>query len=165
MEITRNWIGLAIVLAACTAFSQSGQQKEPSPAIEIATVRDSGVDVRLRSVWSYPVSVWVCDKPQRLDGLGFDLEWFTGKNWERLKPAEGTVSGDLPPKYLEISQGQTVSVPAEFSSAFLGIKRGMRLRIVVRAWRTESNVLGTAKPTSNDPLLLTSAPFVWMAKP
>ncbi len=163
MRITRSCIALAFVFPACAAIAQSG--KEPASDLEIVAVRDNGVDVKLRSAWTYPVSVWVCDAPRRLDDLGYSVEALKGKTWVQLKPRQGLVIGDLPPKYLEIAPGETVSLPILISPIFLGISSGMRLRIVVHAWRTETNHLGITKPIGSKSFFLASTSFVWMVKP
>jgi hypothetical protein len=54
-------------------------------------IRNHGIDVKLRSVWSYPVSVWVYDTPRRLNELGYHLEAYSGKKGERLKAPQGRV--------------------------------------------------------------------------
>jgi hypothetical protein len=163
MKITRHGITFTLVLAACAAIAQSGKGTES--ALEIVSIRDNGFDLKLRSAWSYPVAVSVCDATQRLDALGYSVEALKGKRWVQLKPPEDTVSGDLPPTYLEIAPGGIVSLPVLISPTFLGISRGMRLRVVVRAWRSETNLSVIGKSTVHEPFLLASDSFVWTAKP
>jgi hypothetical protein len=163
MKIKRSGIVLTLILTAYLAIAQSGKG-QPS-AFEIVAVRDNGVDVRLRSAWSYPVSVMVCDTPQRLDDLGYSVEALKGKKWVQLKPPKAVVLGDLPPKYLEVAPGGGISLPVFLHPTFLGIRPGMRLRIVVRVWQTETNPLGITKPTGSEPFLLASNSFLWVAKP
>jgi hypothetical protein len=106
------------------------------------------------------VSVWVCDTPRRLNELGYYLEAYSGKSWERLKTPEGRHFGDLKPEYLEIGEGRTDSLPAHVYPKAFGGSSGMTLRIVIRAWHTQRDALGLVHTTSQKPLLLISAPFV-----
>ena len=145
-------------LASCLAVGQANR-RQPRP-IEIVAVRRDGVDLKFRSMWPDPVRVMVCDRPPRLDAVGYDLEAQTPKGWKRLQPREGIILGDLPPHFLEIGDGRTDSLPARFDLATFGAKPTSRLRIVVRAWHTERNVIGFVYPVSQKPILLTSAPFV-----
>ena len=149
----------------CGALPDRTVGQTGGSAVEIVAVRDNGVDIKLRRVWPYPVSVWVCDTPQRLNDLGYHIEAFRGRKWVRLKPPEGIILGDLPPTYLEIGEGRTDSLRANFLPASFGIKSGVRVRIVVNAWRTETNAIGMVGPVSKEPLLLTSAPFAMQVKP
>jgi len=82
-----------------------------------------------------------------------------------LKSPPGTVFGDLPPKYQELGSGGTLSLPISFQPAFLGVTPGIKLRIVVRAWRSETDALGITKPVQSESFALTSAPFVWVEEP
>lgn len=165
MKIARSWLGLVALFTVCGAFARSDVGQTRGSAVEIVAVRDNGVDITLRSVWPYPVSVWVCDMPQRLNALGYHIEAFRGRKWVRLRPPEGIIMGDLAPTYLEIGEGRTDSLRANFLPASFGIKSGMRVRIVVNAWRTETNAIGMVGPVSKEPLLLTSAPFAMRIKP
>lgn len=165
MKIARSWLGLVALFTVCGAFARSDVGQTRGSAVEIVAVRDNGVDITLRSVWPYPVSVWVCDMPQRLNALGYHIEGFRGRKWVRLRPPEGIIMGDLAPTYLEIGEGRTDSLRANFLPASFGIKSGMRVRIVVNAWRTETNAIGMVGPVSKEPLLLTSAPFAMRIKP
>jgi hypothetical protein len=161
MDTCRQALGLVlVVLSSCLCCAAQAHPEKPMSPIEIVAVKSNGVDVKLRSVWPYPVSVWVCDTPRRLNELGYYLEGYTGKNWKRLEAHKGRVFGDLKPEYLEIGEGGTDSLLASVYPAAFSGKRTMRLRIVVRAWRTERNVVGVLSPINQEPLLLTSAPFV-----
>lgn len=141
------------------AFSaaQAVPGKTASP-IENVAIRSQGVDIKLRSVWPYPVVVWVCDTPRRLNQLGYDLEAYSGRNWERLKTPDHL--GDLKPELLEIGEGRTDLLLASVYPRAFGGSSGMTLRIVIRAWRTERDVLGLIHVTSQKPLLITSPAFV-----
>jgi hypothetical protein len=161
--IGRGWVGLLLLVAVCGLCAQSELSAEAGPAIQITAVRKDGITVRLRSLWPYDVSVWVCDQPPRLDGLGFEIELLRDKKWVRLKP-QG-ISGDLPGILVEIGPGTADSLAAKFLPAFLGIHNGMRLRLVVRAWRTQRNLAGAIIPLSREPLLLTSRSFIWTSNP
>ena len=161
MDTRGQALGLVlVVLSSCLCCAAQAHPEKPVPPIEIIAVKSNGVDVKLRSVWPYQVSVWVCDTPRRLNELGYYLEGYTGKNWKRLEAREGRVLGDLKPEYLEIGEGRTDSLSVSVYPAAFGAKRTVRLRIVVRAWRTERNVVGVLSPVNQEPLLLTSAPFV-----
>jgi hypothetical protein len=161
MDTRGQTLGLILVfLSSCLCCAAQAHPEKPVSPIEIVAVKSNGVDVKLRGVWPYPVSVWVCDTPRRLNELGYYLEGYTGKNWKRLKSREGRFFGDLKPEYLEIGEGRTDSLPASVYPAAFRAKATMRLRIVVRAWRTERNVVGVLSPVNQEPLLLTSAPFV-----
>jgi hypothetical protein len=156
-------LGLAlVVLSSCFCCAAQSHPQKPVSPIEIVAVKSNSVDVKLRSVWPYPVSVWVCDTPRRLNELGYYLEAYTGKKWKRLEAPKGRVFGDMKPEYLEIGEDGTRSLPASVYPAAFGAKRTLRLRIVVRAWRSERNVVGVLSPVNvnEEPLLLTSAPFV-----
>jgi hypothetical protein len=161
MDTRRQAFGLVVfVLASCLFGAAQAHPDKPGSAIEIVAVRSNGVDVELRSVWPYGVSVWVCDTPRRLNELGYYLEGYTGNSWKRLEPREGRFFGDLKPEYLEIGEGRTDSLPASVYPGAFGAKASMRLRIIIRAWRTERNAAGVPSPVSQEPLLLTSDPFV-----
>jgi hypothetical protein len=148
----------------CSFGAAQTTSGKPASPIEIVAIRNHGIDVKLRSVWSYPVSVWVCDTPRRLNELGYYLEAYSGKNWKRLEIPEGRHFGDLKPEYLEIGEGRTDSVPASIYPEAFGGSSGMKLRIVIRAWRTERDSLGLVHTISQESLLLTSAPFVLKAR-
>lgn len=151
-------------VASCSFGTAQTPSGKPASAIEIVAIRNHGIDVKLRSVWSYPVSVWVCDTPRRLNELGYYLEAYSEGNWKRLEIPEGRVFGELKPEYLEIGEGRTDSLPASIYPEAVGGSLRMKLRIVVRGWRTERDSLGLVHTISQEPLLLTSAPFVLKAR-
>ena len=159
-------VKLALVLIAigcCFGGAQTQSNSVSPPAIEIVAIRSRGVDLKLRSVWPYPVSVWVCDTPRRLNELGYYLEAYSGKKWKRLKAPKNRFYGDLKPEYLEIGEGRTDSLPATVYPESFGGSSGMTLRIVIHAWRTERDAFGLVHTLSQEPVLLTSAPFVLKA--
>ena len=47
----------------------------------------------------------------------------------------------------------------------LGVHHDMRLRLVVRAWRSETNLIDKTRPIRKDSFSLTSASFLWDEKP
>jgi hypothetical protein len=163
--VKRRSLALVFSFVAICSFgaAQTPSGKHVS-AIEIVTIRNTGIDLKLHSVWSYPVSIWVCDTPRRLNELGYYLEGYSGKNWKRLNPPEGRQFGDLKPEYLEIGEGRTDLLPASIHPEAFGGRPGMKLRIVIRAWRTDRDSLGLVHAISQEPLLLTSAPFVLKAR-
>jgi hypothetical protein len=153
-------LALAFWLVVIGMVGAAQSPKNPVSAIEILAIRNHAIDVKLLNLWPYPVSIWVCDTPRRLNELGYYLEAYSGKSWNRLKPADGRHLGDLKPEYLEIGDGRTDSLPASIHPEAFGGSAGMKLRIVIRAWHTERDSLGLVHTISQEPLLLTSGPFV-----
>jgi hypothetical protein len=156
-----------VLFFECLSAADERTEDQPSRAIEIVSIAKDGVILRIRNIWNDPVSIWICDSPQRLNGHGFEIQQFDGKEWQAVKPVADMVMGDLPPKYMQIEVGRTVEIPVRFSPGFLGIKDGMKLRIVVRTAHTETSlVLGTPVDDGKRPAMhLVSSAFVFLPTP
>ena len=154
-----------LVVAGCLAPAQP--QGKPSSVLEIAAIRDKRLDVRLHNEWPYPVAVQISPTPEsnigtsRLNTSGYFIEALEAGKWVQLsrrKAPVGAVWGDLPVKYLEIPPRAIVSLPAVIDPTIFSINNSMKLRLVVRVWRSETNVIGITRPIENEHSLLLGKP-------
>ncbi len=109
-------------------------------AIEVASVRLDGIELRFRNIWKSPVSIGMCDEPRRLSGVAFELQRSERGKWKAIHP-EGVVLGDLPPKFVQVDVGKSMLVPVRFSPTFMGISKGETIRVLVTVWHTETSLV------------------------
>jgi hypothetical protein len=162
-------IKIALVLAITSGLAIAQAAKGSASALEIVAVKRNRLDVKLRNIWQYPVAIMVSDTPEgrvnRFNYGGYSIEVLERGKWTQLKPRNGIVWGDLPAKYTEIAPTDTVTLPIIIDPKVLGVHRDMRLRLVVRAWRSETNLIDNTRPIRKDSFSLTSASFLWDEKP
>jgi hypothetical protein len=151
MNESRWSLGLCVIAALVLLHSgatPAQSETRSAKAIEVVSVKSGGIDLRIHNIWKSPVSVGMCDEPQRLSGVAFELQRLTGSKWSIIRPAE-VVLGDLPPKFVQIDVGKSLMVPVRFSPTFVGIVKGEKIRVVVTVWHTETSLMTGAPSTDS----------------